>query len=217
MSYYLNFIKSGLLVLTDRTRDFLKYYFISDNDIDKDEDENKCKVPNRRIFPKVSYIEQIQTFFGEPTLIIDSIYLGSAFNAGNSEMIDRNNIGLIINMTNEITNHYEGNIQYKRYPLYDNNKDSIELYLEDTYNDICKFKEENPNKNILVHCFMGASRSATVVAYYLIKKYNFNVDDAIIKIKEKRALVNPTAKFYCELNKIYQNKIYQNIIYQNII
>ena len=203
MSYYINFIKSGLLVLTDRTRDFLKYYFISDNDIDEDE----CKVPNRRIFPKVSYIEQLQTFFGEPTLIIDSIYLGSAFNAGNINMLRNNNIGLIINMTNEITNHYEDEIIYKRYPLYDNNNDSIVPYLEDTYNDICKFKKDHPDKNIMVHCFMGASRSATVVAYYLIKKYNLIVDDAIIKIKEKRSIVNLTAKFYCELNNYYRNNI----------
>jgi len=203
MSYYINFIKSGLLVLTDRTKDFLKYYFISDNDIDEDE----YRVPNRRIFPKVSYIEQLQTFFGEPTLILDSIYLGSAFNAGNIDMLRNNNIGLIINMTNEITNHYEDEILYKRYPLYDNNNDSIVQYLEDTYNDICKFKRENPDKNIMIHCFMGASRSATVVAYYLIKKYNLIVDDAIIKIKEKRSIVNLTAKFYCELNNYYRNNI----------
>jgi len=122
-------------------------------------------------------------------------------------MLRNNNIGLIINMTNEITNHYEDEILYKRYPLYDNNNDSIVQYLEDTYNDICKFKRENPNKNIMIHCFMGASRSATVVAYYLIKKYNLIVDDAIIKIKEKRSIVNLTAKFYCELNNYYRNNI----------
>jgi protein-tyrosine phosphatase len=198
MSYYYNLIKSGLLVLSDRTSDFIRYYLLLDNDLDAD---SKCKIINRRIFPKVSYYEQLNTFFSDPTYIVDSIYLGSAFNAGNIESLRNNNIGLIINMTNEITNHYESEIEYKRYPLYDNNSDSILEYLDLAYRDICKYRIDNPNKNILVHCFMGASRSASVVSYYLIKKYNITVDDAIIKLKSKRHIVNLTVKFYTELNK----------------
>jgi len=203
MSYYLNLIKSGLYVLSDRTVDFVKYYLLSDNDLDDD----ACKIPNRRIFPKVPYFEQLHTFFGDPTYIIDSIYLGSAFNASNYDMIKKYDIESIINMTNELTNHYEENINYKRYPLYDNNNDSIIDYLENTYQDIIEFQRKNPNKYILVHCFMGASRSATVVTYYLMKKYGLSVDDAILKIKEKRGIVNLTAKLYSDLHKIQREKL----------
>lgn len=198
MSYYFNLIKSGLYVLSDRTVDFVKYYLLSDNDLD----DESCKIPNRRIFPKVPYLEQLQIFFGDPTHIIDSIYLGSAFNASNYDIIKKHDIHSIINMTNELTNHYETIIDYKRYPLYDNNNDSIIDYLENTYQDIIEFQTKNPNKNILIHCFMGASRSATVVAYYLMKKYGLSVDDAILKIKEKRYIVNLTAKLYSDLHKI---------------
>jgi protein-tyrosine phosphatase len=52
---------------------------------------------------------------------------------------------------------------------------------------------------------MGASRSATVVAYYLIKKHGYTVDDAIRFMRQKRNVVNPTMLFYEELNEIEKN------------
>ena len=41
----------------------------------------------------------------------------------------------------------------------------------------------NNNKNILVHCFMGASRSASIVVNYMVKKHSYTVDDAINFLK----------------------------------
>ena len=88
-----------------------------------------------------SKLEQIQTFFSEPTYIIDNIYLGSAFNASNYKSLKQNNIGLIINMTNEISNYYDDEIIYKKYGLYDNNCEPILQYLDKTFEDII------PNQN----------------------------------------------------------------------
>jgi protein-tyrosine phosphatase len=204
---YLNYISSGLKVLKDRSYDFINYYMLSDNDID--ESLNNNNIPyKKRIFTPKSKIDQIQTFFSDPTHIIDNIYLGSAFNASNYNSLKRLDIGFVINMTNEISNYYENEIKYKKYGLYDNNKQSITDYLELTYNEIIKFQRENPNKNILIHCFMGASRSASILTYYLYKKHNYSVNDAIIYIKNKRDVVNLTVLFYNELCELeYNNKL----------
>lgn len=45
--------------------------------------------------------------------------------------------------------------------------------------------------NTLVHCQAGISRSATLVAAYLINRFDLSVDTAINYLKNKRACVNP--------------------------
>lgn len=203
---YINYVTSGLRVLIDRTADFVKYYAYSDNDID-DNIDNTQNIQNpqdnknikKRIFTPKSKLEQIQTFFSEPTYIIDNIFLGSAFNASNYNSLKQNNIGLIINMTNEISNYYVDEIIYKKYGLYDNNKEPIIQYLEQTFKDIIEFQHKYPNKNILIHCFMGASRSASILTYYIHKKFNLSIDDSIIFIKNKREIINLTTLFYNQL------------------
>jgi protein-tyrosine phosphatase len=52
---------------------------------------------------------------------------------------------------------------------------------------------------------MGASRSATIVAYYLIRENNIEPLDAYLYLKEKRELVNPTILFYKDLTKSLKN------------
>jgi protein-tyrosine phosphatase len=42
------------------------------------------------------------------------------------------------------------------------------------------------NKPVYVHCYWGLMRSATVVAGYLMLKYNLPMDDAINIVKEQR-------------------------------
>jgi protein-tyrosine phosphatase len=55
---------------------------------------------------------------------------------------------------------------------------------------------------------MGASRSASVMTYYLYKKYKYSINDGIIFLKNKREVVNLTVLFYNELSEIeLANKI----------
>jgi protein-tyrosine phosphatase len=220
----LNYVTSGLKVLVDRTSDFVSYYMMTDNDLDENNNDIQpisqhisqpiskhisqpisqpiSKPTKKRIFTPKSKLEQIQTFFSEPTHIIDNIYLGSAFNASNYNSLKQNNIGLIINMTNEISNYYENEFEYKKYGVYDNNIQPIIQFFDKAYSDIIEFQQYCPTKNILIHCFMGASRSASIVAYYINKKHNKNINDAIIFMKNKRIVVNPTVLFYNQLLEI---------------
>ncbi len=195
---YFNFFKSSLNVLYDRGSDCVNYYLLSA--------ENE-KRPIRggfkkRVYSALPKLDQMHTFFSTPTHIVDNIYLGSAFNASHYDTMKQFNIGFIINMTSEISNYHCDCIIYKKYPIYDNNAESIKPYLEKIYDQIIGYQELNNNKNIFIHCFMGASRSATVVAYYLMRKHKYTVDGAIKFMKQKRNVVNPTMLFYEELNEI---------------
>ncbi len=170
------------------------------NDINIDEhiDLTDSRV---RIFQTMPYIEQLLWFYGEPTYIKNKIYLGSSFNAANKSMLDKHNIKYIINITAEINNYYPNDITYVNYKMYDNNKESILHFLEDSYKKIKEFQQNNDG-NILIHCFMGASRSATLVAYYLMREFNIDPYYAYRLLKKRRKLVNPTKLLYNDLKRI---------------
>lgn len=89
------------------------------------------------------------------------------------------------------------------------------LYIEvdDMENEdlLCHFEEANKfiedgqqKGNVLVHCYFGVSRSATLVTSYLMKKYNLTLDAALEKVKSKRRCVGPNSGFLKQL-LVYQN------------
>jgi hypothetical protein len=217
----INFLSSSAKVLYDKTTDYVNYYSgnkhesessdSSDNDdtlkdyngvlkIELYQNENQ----NTRIYPTSSYYNEYTTFWGNPTHVVDNIYLGSAYNAASYDLLKELNIGVIINATSEISNYYPDEFIYLNYKLYDNNKHSIKKYLERSFDDII-YHQQNTKGNILIHCFMGASRSASIVLYYLMrtqksqdgKPYSF--DDAVSYLRGKRIIVNPTFRLTKDL------------------
>ena len=68
------------------------------------------------------------------------------------------------------------------------------------------FISHNKTKNILVHCFMGSSRSATIIIAYLMRYKGYGYRDALNFIKEKRSVVNLNTDFYEQLNQ-YESDI----------
>lgn len=179
----------------------------TENIIDKEptftnvsESDLHCESQHYRMFPKISSVEQMKWFYGEPTHIIDNIYIGSAFNAANKNILNKYNIKYIINVTDDIRNYFPDDIVYVNYKLKDNNRESIMKYFKHSYKKIKEFQKNN-NGNILIHCFMGASRSATILAYYVMLKENKSHIDAYHSLRSKRHIVNPTKLLCNELKK----------------
>lgn len=144
--------------------------------------------------------ETCNNYLSEPTHIIDNIYLGNAINACNIETLDKFKIKSIINVTEEIPNYFKDNenLNYLKIPIRDNQNASLSEY----HDQLINFFEDNSNNNILVHCYMGISRSTCVVLLYLIKKFNYNLDDAIDYVKTKRNIINPNILLYNELKNL---------------
>ncbi len=234
---YIKTIKSGFDVLFDKSAEYISNLFENNSNLDTttvnlDHDDNqdnsqeiiitqptsnnkpkyiltKDGQRRHRIFPPLSLISQMKVFFSTPHHIIDNIYLGSAFNASHSSTLKNLNIGLIINVTSEISNYYPNKYKYKKYNIIDNNSDSIKEYFKDSYKTILEYQQHDckeQKKNILVHCYMGASRSVSIVIYYLMKKHNYKLNEAIHFLKNKRAVVNPTILFYKELYDSQQSE-----------
>jgi hypothetical protein len=219
-------------IFGDKALDYIQYYTIGNENEKKNDNLNnennedklddytkvinieKCEdeQSNKRIFGRTGFWEQYSWFFSPPTQITDGtndtskIFLGSAYNACCFDELRNNGIRYIVNVTKEIRDYYPDDFTYCHYNIYDNNKESIGEYLEKAYQDIKRF-ERNNDGNILIHCYMGASRSATVVLYYLIKERKnedgsyITHDEALTFLKSKRKIVNPTFRFTKDLGK----------------
>ncbi len=74
----------------------------------------------------------------------------------------------------------------------DDNKEpeNMKKFQENIFNAI-KFIDNEINKKrvILIHCYYGLMRSATVIASYLIVKYKMSVNDAIEFLKKKNKMI----------------------------
>lgn len=160
-----------------------------------------------RVYPQSGgFFLNLYNLTYEPSYIIDNLYLGNAYNASNYVSLTNNNIKLIVNITEEIPNYYsdDTNIEYFNVNIKDLNSNHITDFLSVSVKKIRSFVLENflekkNNSNILIHCFMGSSRSASLVIAYLAKYHNMTIEEALNYCKEKRHLVNINTTFYNDL------------------
>lgn len=176
------------------------------DDYNKIIDINKYKNEeehSKRIFKKSGFFEKYNIFFDKPTHIIDNIYLGSAVNAASLRILKELNIKVIVNISHELSNYHKDSESqefiYHKHTVHDDNNYCISrTQFENIYQDIIKYDKDT---NILVHCYMGASRSPSIVAYYLMRKKGLNLDEAIEYIRNRRPIVNLTFRLLKNLAK----------------
>ena len=131
--------------------------------------------------------------------IIDNIYLGGILAAENEHYLDQYNIGFVVNCAEEI------HIKYKKRQVYALNLEDTETQkifpiFELAYRIIKKFR----NRNILVHCAAGMSRSASLVIFYLMKEKGWNYDQCFKYVKERRSVISPNDGFEKQLRDYYE-------------
>ena len=56
-------------------------------------------------------------------------------------------------------------------------------------------EEERKRTNVLIHCFAGISRSATILIAYLMRKNYIKYDVAKEQVKSKRDIIKPNPGF----------------------
>ena len=57
---------------------------------------------------------------------------------------------------------------------------------------------------VLVHCYRGRSRSATVVVAFLMQKHGYSAERALSKVRSKREIIQPHDSFLAQL-RLYEN------------
>lgn len=135
------------------------------------------------------------------TKFFNRIFLGNAYNARNFYELEKQNIGLIINCSNDIPHYFPETFEYHRVSVQDKEAENILLFLNTTSDTIHNYLRNNPNKNILIHCFMGSSRSATILIGYIMKYKGYSRRDALNFLRDERELVNINIDFFEQLGR----------------
>ena len=157
-------------------------------------------------------------------IIVENLYLGNIIDAHNLSFLIDNNIGAIINCTEDEPFHQyfimndDDNIQNEKYILRLDIKDSkdeenVEKFMDiiDNGVEFINTHKNLNNKTVFVHCYWGLMRSATVIAGYLIKYENYSVDNAIELIKNKRSYTFSNLYNFRDILESYQEKISKDV------
>jgi protein-tyrosine phosphatase len=63
---------------------------------------------------------------------------------------------------------------------------SISAHFDEVYDFIERVRSHG---NVLIHCILGVSRSASLALAYLIRKYSYSLDQALTQVRRKRPIV----------------------------
>ena len=137
------------------------------------------------------------------TRVIGGIFVSDYRTASDPNWINKNNIGIIINMSDYDYLSYVPQIRIRMEDtlITDENVDSFLHYFKCGINAIETYSNKT---NILVHCSAGVNRSITLIGLYMLyKKYPFNYTISILSNANRRRGV-----------KFLTNPSFRNILYR---
>ena len=121
--------------------------------------------------------------------ICNNLYLGNINSCQDIDLLKQHNIQSIVNCSKNIPIHdYFKLNNSHRIDIEDSKEmENIENFKSKIIKAVLFIdKEINNDKNVIVHCYWGLMRSPTVIAAYLMYKYNMDVDTSIEWIKDKK-------------------------------
>jgi len=173
-------------------------------------------IPPRQIYLQDS-INQVTNFTANKIYTHPnggSLWLG---NYDDSIYAQNYNIQYIINLAKECNTpdlFKQDKKTYKHYYLEDNSneKDNMDILLQQIIHEINEIISQN--NNVLVHCRLGYSRSATVVIAYIMNYVtHHDYDTAFTLVKEKRNKICPNIGFCFSLRELENKKNNNNSFY----
>ncbi|CAF2840033.1 unnamed protein product [Rotaria sp. Silwood2] len=137
--------------------------------------------------------------------VLPGLYLGNSQDAENFTLLQQHQIKVIINVSTSIPCYFENDnvFEYLRLPCHDSPHQNIRQYFETTFEYI--HQKLSMNKNILVHCQGGVSRSSSFVIGYLMKYHSKTFTEAHRFVRTKRSIVNPNLNFVGQLTQYEQS------------
>ncbi|KAF9269078.1 phosphatases II [Marasmius fiardii PR-910] len=139
------------------------------------------------------------------SLITPQLYLSDYLTAHDSSELSRLGITHVISVL-EFDVHIPDSIPEENkmhIRIADRPESDILIHLERT-TEFIRAAVEDKNNRVLVHCFQGVSRSATVVCAYLVATSGMRATQSIGFVQSKRKIVCPNNGFRQQL-EMYSN------------
>ncbi len=131
--------------------------------------------------------------------IQNGVYIGDIASANNEVELKKLGITHIITAILGVNPSFPGDFVYLNVPIRDIESEDIKSHLKTTTQFI-----ENAvlsGGKVLVHCIYGKSRSATIVAAWVMCRNGYTVDDTIQFLQKKRECVDPNPAFREQLEQ----------------
>jgi hypothetical protein len=138
------------------------------------------------------------------------LYLGDKDDAVDIYQLQRLGIKYIINCTKELPMEITG-IEYLRIPVDDEYNEDISKYFPQVIEFINNAKGKG---SILVHCYMGISRSPSFVAVYLMS-IGMSFPDTLEYLCARRVVVCPNMSFFIQVKR--QEKKRSTLTYESFM
>ena len=160
--------------------------------------------------------ENLKTIKGESQLMInkkylrplsqitENIFLGNIYDAQNKDKLIKLGITKVLSLiTDSQLLFYPKTIEHKLIIIQDLPRENIIQYFGECLLFI------NDDKKILVHCFAGASRSATIIIAYLMWKNQLDYVESCNILQKIRPIIYPNYGFVRQL-KIFDKLLKKN-------
>jgi protein-tyrosine phosphatase len=138
--------------------------------------------------------------------IINRLYLGSYDNAATcKDGLVNYKITHILTIGYDMPNEFPKDFIYHLIKLQDNALEDISSYFTECFEFIDNALASNNNNRILVHCFAGISRSATIVVAYLMHSMGLSYVESCECVRKARHWINPNSGFRKQLVHLSMN------------
>jgi len=133
----------------------------------------------------------------EPNYIGFGVYLSSFLGAKNLDIMKDLNIAYVLVAASKLPMRFKGEVDYLQLEVADWPGEDILSH----FDDACHFMKEavEQNRNVLVHCSAGVSRSASCVIAYIMKEHNVNFYHARKLVRTNRGCIKPNRGFVRQL------------------
>ncbi|CAD8059989.1 unnamed protein product [Paramecium sonneborni] len=137
-----------------------------------------------------------------------ALYLSGIEAAINPYLLHQNQISAILTVGSEMANLQFQDANHKILYLNDTSHDPIKKYFDESI----QFIQENRQRcNVLVHCYVGVSRSATIIIAYLMQICNFSLQKSFLHLQQVRPLINPNPGFMLQLQNFDQELLIKRL------
>lgn len=114
--------------------------------------------------------------------ILDNLWLGDMSAAYNKVLLKKYGMTHILTVASGIPPKFPTAFNYKVVTILDSPSANLKAHFKSCINYLKNAMEQGGI--VLVHCFAGVSRSATIVIAYLMQEHGMTLSDAIMYVRK---------------------------------